>query len=116
VILLFGTTARARLLAIVNFVCGNCHNPAAQRVIESLTKFSLFFIPLFTVSRSYYVECTYCGATTRIDKAQADNYVAFSVDNPVNPNPAPQAGSIDMGHLYSEPVDDTDRRIGRGDR
>lgn len=115
-ILLFGTTARARLLAIVNFVCGHCHNPAAQRVIENATKFSVFFIPLFTVSRSYYVECTFCGMTTRIDKAQADNYVAFSADAPANPNPAPSGGSVDMGHLHSEPVDDPNRRLGKGDR
>lgn len=117
VILLFGTTARERLLAVVSFVCGHCHNPAAQRVIERATKFSLFFIPLFTISRSYYVECTFCGMTTRIDKAQADRYVAFSAENPVDSTPpAGSAGSVDMGHLHSERTDDTKRRLGESER
>lgn len=106
--IIFGTTGRLTLLAIVTFVCANCHTAAAQRVIERATKISFFFIPIFTIGRSYYVECSHCGRTTRIDKAQAESYVAFSANNP-----APQAGpaaSIDMGHLDAQPVrDDTGR-------
>ncbi|MEP6696581.1 MAG: zinc-ribbon domain-containing protein [Pseudonocardiales bacterium] len=74
--LIFGTKGYLRALAIVTFVCRNCHNPAAQRVINRVTKFTLFFIPLFPVSSSYLTTCTFCGYTTKIDKAAAESYAA----------------------------------------
>lgn len=106
--IIFGTTARLNLLTVVTFVCGHCHTPAAQRVIERVTKFSLFFIPLFSIARSYYVECSHCGRTTRIDKAQAESYVAFSANNPVGG--ANSSASVDMGYLEARPAADDTRR------
>ena len=111
--IIFGTTGRLTLLAVVTFVCANCNTAAAQRVIERATKFSLFFIPLFTMGRSYYVECSHCGRTTRIDRAQADRYVAFSENNPVTEQRTPteprSSAPIDMGYLDAKPVDDSSR-------
>lgn len=76
--IIFGTRSSAILIALLNFVCGNCHNPAAQRIIKRVTKFTLFFIPLFPVSTSYQVECVYCGVRTKISREQADSYVEFT--------------------------------------
>jgi uncharacterized protein YlaI len=113
-VIIFGTTGRLTLLAVVTFVCANCNTAAAQRVIERATKFSLFFIPLFTLGRSYYVECSHCGRTTRIDRAQADRYVAFSANNPVaEPRPSTEprpSAPIDMGHLDAKRVSDDSSR------
>jgi len=76
--IIFGTRGTAMILAMLTFVCANCHVPAAQRIIKRVTKFTLFFIPLFPVSTSYLVECVYCGVRTPIDKKQADAYEEYA--------------------------------------
>ena len=43
--IIFGTRAYVQALAMVNFICNNCHNPAAQRVMQRVVRFTLFFIP-----------------------------------------------------------------------
>jgi hypothetical protein len=108
-VIIFGANSSLQLLAVVAFVCGRCHTHAAQRVIQRATKLSVFFIPLFTLRRSYYVECTNCGRTTKIDRAQADGYVAFAANNPLESERGPSStrrdsGPIDMGHLEARPT------------
>jgi hypothetical protein len=100
--IIFGASTRVTLLAIVNFVCGNCHQPAAQRVFLKVLRFSLFFIPLFPLSKTRFVDCVYCGASTAITKEQADRYVEFvenakleaELDKEFGPeNPAPTSAN-----------------------
>lgn len=79
--LLFGTTIREKVLAVVTFVCEYCRVRSSQDVIESATKFSLFFIPLFTVSRRYYVTCRNCGGTTVLTKEQATHGLEWAARN-----------------------------------
>ena len=76
--IIFGTRAYLQAVAMVNFICTNCHNPAAQRVMRRVVRFTLFFIPLFPVSSSYTTTCTFCGLTTRINKEQAESYAVYA--------------------------------------
>ena len=71
-LVIFGTKAYVSVLATVMAVCTVCGNPAAQRVDKRVTKFTLFFLPLFPVSTRYTVQCAMCGATTRLDEAEAE--------------------------------------------
>jgi hypothetical protein len=59
-------------LAMVNYVCGYCSNQAAHALRKVVNKFTLFFIPLFPVSTKYFTQCTFCGATNRLTKEQAE--------------------------------------------
>lgn len=70
-LLIFGASPRERVLTVVTFVCEYCRTRAEQEVVESATKFSFFFIPLFTISRRYFVVCSNCGGTTELTKEQA---------------------------------------------
>jgi hypothetical protein len=70
-ILIWGIKSYVRLLGIVTLVCGNCHNPAAQRVVQRIRKFTLFWIPLFPVKRQTLLTCTFCGTVTALTKDQA---------------------------------------------
>ena len=74
-LLIFGTRAYVTALALIQFVCGVCHQNAAQRVVKEVNKFTFFFIPTFPVSTKHYVVCTNCGATLAITREQADSYV-----------------------------------------
>jgi hypothetical protein len=80
-LLIFGTTLRDRILAVVSFVCEYCGTRSTQDVIESATKFSVFFIPLFTVSRRYVVVCSNCGGATALTREQATHGLEWAARN-----------------------------------
>ncbi len=81
-LVIFGTKAYASVLATVMAVCAVCGNPAAQRVEKRVTKFTLFFLPLFPVSTRYAVQCAMCGATSRLEADEAERLAA----GPVRPS------------------------------
>ncbi|MEU9332714.1 zinc-ribbon domain-containing protein [Streptomyces sp. NPDC048290] len=70
--IIFGTKGYLYQLAILTLVCGRCGNPAAHTLRKRVTKFSLFFIPLFPVSTKYATQCTFCGAEERVTQDQAE--------------------------------------------
>lgn len=65
-------------LGVLSLVCGFCKVQAAQRILKRVTKFTLFFIPLFPVSTRHFVTCVNCGGTTEIAKQQVDQYLESS--------------------------------------
>ncbi|MEU9606241.1 zinc-ribbon domain-containing protein [Streptomyces sp. NPDC048057] len=70
--IIFGTKGYLYQLAILTLVCGQCGNPAAHTLRKRVTKFTLFFVPLFPVSSKYGTQCTFCGAESQITQQQAD--------------------------------------------
>lgn len=74
--IIFGTKGYLYTLAMLTLVCGRCGNPAAHSLKKRVTKFSLFFIPLFPISTKYVTQCTFCGAGQQISKEQADQLLA----------------------------------------
>ena len=77
-LLIFGTTVRDRVLVVVHFLCEYCRVHASQDVIESATKLSIFFLPLFTVSRRYLVVCRNCGGATALTREQATHGIEWA--------------------------------------
>ncbi len=75
-ILIFGTRAYFEELATLRFACSYCRVEAPQRVYRRVNRFSLFFIPLFTISRKHFLECSNCGGTTELTEEQANQAVA----------------------------------------
>ena len=74
--LIWGYRTRMFQLVLATFLCGRCGNPAAHAVLKRVTKFTLFFIPLFPISVKYLTQCTFCGGQNRITREQADQIVA----------------------------------------
>jgi zinc-ribbon family len=79
--LFIGVFPRERELAVVSFLCEYCRTPATQRVIEIGSRLWLFFIPLFTFSRRYFVVCSNCGGTTELTREQATNAADWAARN-----------------------------------
>jgi hypothetical protein len=75
---LFGTKLGETLLVVVSFICERCGTRAPQRVFKRSTKVTLFFIPLFSLSSSYFVECSNCAAATALTREQATHGVEWA--------------------------------------
>ncbi|MCU1406082.1 MAG: zinc-ribbon protein [Glaciihabitans sp.] len=71
--LLLGTRYTDTIINVVSFVCGFCGVHADQNVIKRANRFTLFFIPLFSISTSYVNVCTNCGGNTELTKDQAQH-------------------------------------------
>jgi hypothetical protein len=74
--IIFGTRGYLYQLAMLTFVCGNCGNPAAHALRKYVTKFTLFFVPLFPISTKYRSQCTFCGIEHHLAKEQAEALLA----------------------------------------
>lgn len=70
--IIFGTKGYLYQLAILTLVCGSCGNPAAHTLRKRVTKFTLFFVPLFPISTKYATQCTFCGAEQKLTREQAE--------------------------------------------
>ena len=70
--IIFGTKGYLYQLAILTLVCGQCGNPSAHALRKRVTKFTLFFVPLFPFSTKYTTQCTFCGAEQKVTKEQAE--------------------------------------------
>ena len=97
--IVFGTKGYLYTLAMITLVCGRCGNPAAHSVKKRVTKFSLFFVPLFPISTKYVTQCTFCGAAQQLSKEQADQLLAGPQQQPQQyGQPAVQPSGYDHQH------------------
>ncbi|MCF1598788.1 zinc-ribbon domain-containing protein [Streptomyces muensis] len=74
--IIFGTKGYLYQLAILTLVCGQCGNPSAHTLRKRVTKFTLFFVPLFPISTKYATQCTFCGAEQKVTGEQAEQLQA----------------------------------------
>lgn len=75
-LIIFGTKGYLYQLAILTLVCGQCGHPAAHTLRKRVTKFTVFFVPLFPVSTKYQTQCTFCGAEQKVDAEKAERLQA----------------------------------------
>ncbi|MFG2722793.1 zinc-ribbon domain-containing protein [Streptomyces sp. NPDC048416] len=98
--IIFGTRGYLYQLAMLTLVCGNCGNPAAHAVRKYVTKFTLFFVPLFPFSTKFRTQCTFCGLQQQITKEQAEGLLA----QPAGPQQygQPQPGQMQGQNPYQQ--------------
>ena len=70
--LIIGFGMRETLLSTLVYPCETCGNHAAHQLTKQSRKFSLFFIPLFSIGTKYLDSCTACGRIIEISKEQAE--------------------------------------------
>lgn len=96
--IIFGTRGYLYQLAMVTLLCGHCGNPSAHAIRKRVVKFTLFFVPLFPVSVSHTVQCTFCGALQKVTAEQAGQLAAQAPWGPVGPAGQSGHGSAPLGH------------------
>lgn len=79
--LIFGTRRSARQLAVLMLTCPQGH-PAAHTVTRFVTRFTLFFVPLFRVRTRHVVQCTLCGLSGQVSKDRAEELVSQAASTP----------------------------------
>lgn len=89
-VIVFGTKGYLYQLAILTLVCGSCSTPAAHTLRKRVTKFTLFFVPLFPISTKYATQCTFCGAEQKVTREQAEQLQT-------------QAAGVPGGQPYGQP-------------
>jgi predicted RNA-binding Zn-ribbon protein involved in translation (DUF1610 family) len=72
-VLIFGLSVSEAVLSTLVYACENCGISAAHQLIKRSRKFSLFFIPLFSVGTTYVDSCTACGRVIEVSKDQAES-------------------------------------------
>ena len=70
--LIFGIGVSETLLATLVVRCETCGNQAAHQLTKQSRRFSLFFIPLFSVGSKYLDTCTACGRVLEVSREQAE--------------------------------------------
>ncbi|MET8145050.1 zinc-ribbon domain-containing protein [Sphaerisporangium sp. NPDC005288] len=69
--ILFGLRTTIHPLGTLRSACRVCGTVAAQMLSERVTRFSLFFVPLFRLRTRYAAQCTACGATYGLSRQEA---------------------------------------------
>jgi uncharacterized protein YlaI len=68
--LLFGLKTALRDLPGRMATCQNCGQFVHHHLQERATKFTLFFIPVFTTSETFNITCSNCGQSSTIKSRQ----------------------------------------------
>jgi len=71
-LILFGFKTVLKDLFSAPGTCRYCHREALQRMQERASKFTVFFIPVFTTRKRYQIMCSFCGGTTEVSRLQKD--------------------------------------------
>ena len=74
-LLLFGLKTVLRPLPGRAGTCQYCRSFVHHHLEERATKFTLFFVPLFTTSRSFRITCSNCGQMSTMNSRQKNALV-----------------------------------------
>lgn len=71
-LVIFGFRVYEDVLGVIRYVCETCGQEAAHQVLRRRRRFTLFFIPLFSVGTRYADTCTWCARTRELSPQQAE--------------------------------------------
>ncbi len=71
-IIIFGVRRMRKQIGAVLLMCTRCQRPCAHPIVQIKTWFALFFIPIIPMGTKFFTVCTFCSATTPIDRAHAE--------------------------------------------
>lgn len=87
-LLIWGFRNKVETLAMLPLACRNGHT-AAHRLVKVRRRFTLFWIPLFTVRTTYFTTCAQCGLNVPWAKEDAERAAATAAAAGVGPAQAP---------------------------
>lgn len=105
--IIWGTSTRMIQIAMLSLLCAFCGNPAAHSLKKRVTKFTLFFIPLFPIAPAkHYLQCTFCGGASEVPKENVQQLLGAGTPQPGAPQPGygqPAGGPMPpQGNPYAQ--------------
>lgn len=75
--IIFGRRGYEKEIGNTNIVqqCPHCNNTVTYKGIEYGTKFSLFFVPLFPISKERMIVCPICKHGYKVNKEEMEKYI-----------------------------------------
>lgn len=70
--IIYGYRTRNNVMGQTQYVCQKCGQNSAHSVVRTRYQMTLFFVPLFTVSKKTTARCNICGFQEKMDNKQAD--------------------------------------------
>ena len=73
-IILYGTKVKSKEIGQTKEVCscGHCNNTSIWTLYNNRRWFTLFFIPIFPLSSTKFLECPVCGWGIKVDNKNSD--------------------------------------------
>ncbi|MEV6774567.1 zinc-ribbon domain-containing protein [Nocardia sp. NPDC051030] len=75
-VLIFGFRRQLFTLATLTVYCGSCRHTSPHALRKFVTKFTLFFVPLFPMNTEQYLECPVCGVRSPVPPGDIPKLVA----------------------------------------
>ncbi len=98
-LIIWGFRGRLANVAMLTLACRNGH-VAAHRLVKVTRWFTLFFIPVIPIRRSYYSVCAHCGLQVKWGKEEAEAAAAHATTS--QPSTAePVAPPLPSGQLFA---------------
>jgi hypothetical protein len=99
-IVIWGIRRRLANLAMLTLACRNGH-VAAHRLFKVTRWFTLFFVPLVPVGRSYYSVCAQCGLQVKWGREDAEAAAQAAGAAPAPGNVDPVAPPLPSGQVFA---------------
>jgi hypothetical protein len=93
--LIWGVRRYVQQVAVLVARCSLQGHSAAHRLVKRRTKFTLFFVPLFTVGTKHFLACTLCGHSVEVPGTQVPGIVAEAQRQQIERAGAPQYAPYD---------------------
>lgn len=91
-IIIYGYRTSNKVMGQLPQVCAKCQQRGMHTVVRSRRMFTLFWIPLFPITKKTVMRCSLCGNQMEIDSKQADGYFNQQPGQPGLPQGTPPAG------------------------
>lgn len=69
--LIYGTRNGKKVMKfLVREICGSCGKVSDMTIVKTYTSATIFFIPIFSVNKKYFLICPHCGNIKQITKKE----------------------------------------------
>ena len=73
-VIIYGYRTQNKVMGQLPQVCSRCQRQGQHTVVRSKRMFTLFWVPLFPISKKTVMRCSLCGNQMQIDNKQADDW------------------------------------------
>ena len=86
--IIVGLSDKRTLVARAQGICPHCRQETAQRLYRLLRRLTVFFVPLFAVSRRYQLDCASCAQQYLFPKPENTRVESLYLTQTIEHRPA----------------------------